>query len=383
MQPVPGIDVFLRQYSDYRQARMAMVTNNAALSLSGIPSRLALLQAGYRIVHLFGPEHGIQITGADGEVQADGIDLLTRLPVTSLYARNLQPSAEDLSAADLVLFDIPDVGSRFYTYLWTLTLVMEACAAQGKPLVVLDRPNPIGGSLWQSEGPMLNEASCSSFIGRWSIPIRHSCTLGELALYFRQTRLPGLELKVIPCRGWNREESWLRHPQWFVPTSPAIVNIETACIYPGTAFWEGLNLHDGRGTPWPFRWFGAPWIDDQFYQAVKGQGWPGLSVEPCSFTPVSGKYQHQLCRGGLLHITDESRFRPVATGIALIQLLAALYPHHLEAAPYPTFANPSGNRHLDLLLGIPGAFARITSGENIKTDCREQWQQSVASSLLY
>ena len=360
-----------------------MVTNDAARSLSGLPSRLALLKAGYRLVRLFGPEHGIHATGADGEAQGDGIDGLTQLPVISLYARNLKPSAEDLSSADLVLFDIPDVGSRFYTYLWTLTHVMEACAALGKPLLVLDRPNPIGGSLSKCEGPMLNEATCSSFIGRWSIPVRHSCTMGELARYFQKTRLPNLELEVIPCQGWNREQSWLQHPGWLFPTSPAIADIETACVYPGTALWEGVNLHEGRNTPWPFRWFGAPWIDDQWYSTVQAAEWPGLTIQPHSLIPASGKYQNQLCRGGIFHITDERQFRPVTTGIALLQQLAALYPEHLKEAEYPTYANPSGSRHLDLLLGIPRAFEHIVSGEPVDTDCREQWQQAMASSLLY
>src|SRR5690606_8412023 len=146
--------------------------------------RKALQDAGFQLVKLFSPEHGLLAVGADGVAQADFVDPLTGLPVVSLYGSKMAPEPQDLESLDAVLFDIPDVGCRFYTYLWTLSYVMEGCARARIPLFVLDRPNPLGGDLSQAEGPMLDEAHCSSFIGRWSIPIRHSCTLGELALYF-------------------------------------------------------------------------------------------------------------------------------------------------------------------------------------------------------
>jgi len=143
-----------------------------------------LLDAGFNIVKLFSPEHGLDVKGVDGATIKDGVDALTRLPVISLYNEKLQPDENDLKDIDMVLFDIPDIGCRCYTYLWTMTYVLEACAAYNKKFIVLDRPNPVSGSLRFAEGPMLDEAHCSSFIGRWNIPLRHSCTLGELALYF-------------------------------------------------------------------------------------------------------------------------------------------------------------------------------------------------------
>ena len=217
----PGIDAFLARAEKYRHLRMGMVTNNAATTAAGVPSRLALLQAPCRITRIFSPEHGISVQGADGLRQLDTRDSVTGLPVTSLYGNKLAPSEEDLRDIDLVLFDIPDVGVRFYTYLWTMTYVMESCAQFNKPLIILDRPNPIGALLEHAEGPMLDEASCTSFIGRFNIPLKHACTLGELALYFAANRFPGLDLQVEKAINYQRHHQAERDFP-FIPTSPAI-----------------------------------------------------------------------------------------------------------------------------------------------------------------
>lgn len=198
-----------------------MITNEAAQTRDGIASRKALVENGFHITRLFSPEHGLDIQGADGHAMSDGTDILTGLPVISLYGERLAPEATHLNDIDILLFDVPDVGSRFYTYLWTLTHVMEAAAKFQKPLILLDRPNPISGILELAEGPFLDEVN-SSFIGRWEMPIRHSVTFGELALYFNKEKKMGVNLEVIPCKGWNREQF---QPEWelpFVPTSPAI-----------------------------------------------------------------------------------------------------------------------------------------------------------------
>ena len=174
-----GIDQLLLSNPSWKHQRIALVTNEAATTYNGIASRKALQDKGFNLLKLFSPEHGLSAKGADGEAIHDGIDELTDLPIISLYSIKLAPSAQDLSNIDLVIFDIPDVGVRFYTYLWTLTYVMESCAINKKKLVVLDRPNPLSGNMQLAEGPFLDSSS-NSFIGRWSIPIRHSCTLGEV-----------------------------------------------------------------------------------------------------------------------------------------------------------------------------------------------------------
>jgi len=379
-----GIDVLLAEHnSSLRNQNIALVTNDVALTHEGIPSRYALQQQGFRLKKLFGPEHGLQATGADGAFQAHGKDALTGLPVVSLYSEKLMPSESDLSDVDVVLYDIPDVGCRFYTYLWTLTYVMEACMQYGKQLIVLDRPNPIGGDLSKAEGPFLDESCCSSFIGRWRIPIRHSCTTGELALYFAATRMSSLQLNVIACSNWNRlqdmEDAQLR----FVPTSPAIRDLETALLYPGTCLWEGINIHEGRGTEYAFKQMGAPWISGAaLCEALNKSGLAGIAFEAIKFIPKSGRFAGASCEGIRCSITDKKTFRPVHSGIVMLQILAALYPQHITEATYPTRANPSGSGHLDRLLGFSKSFEQILSQKPIDTAI-PLWQQETAAHLLY
>jgi uncharacterized protein YbbC (DUF1343 family) len=205
-----GIDVLLQQHS-YKTLRIALATNNAAFTTGGEFTRAALFKNGFQVTKLFSPEHGITVKGRDGEAQTNTTDIITGLPVISLYGNKSAPSEEDLSDVDAVLFDIPDIGCRFYTYLWTMTYVMEACAQFNKPFIVLDRPNPIGALIENAEGPFLDETDCYSFIGRWNIPLKHACTLGELASYFAATRLPGLQLEVISVKNYRRHYTALHH----------------------------------------------------------------------------------------------------------------------------------------------------------------------------
>lgn len=376
-----GIDIVLPQATAYKGRRLALVTNDAALTIDGKPSRTALLKAGFNIVRLFAPEHGLTRTGDDGATQPSGTDALTGLPIVSLYGHQLAPTAEDLSDIDTVLFDIPDIGCRFYTYLWTMTHVMEACALYNKPLVVLDRPNPIGAQLHKAEGPWLNEAACSSFIGRWNIPLRHCCTLGELARYFAADRLAQLQLSVVPVSGYERHHNALLDFP-FVSTSPAMQTVQAALLYPGTGLWEGLNLNEGRGTAAPFALCGAPWLNNR---ALCDQlaALAALRIQPVNFTAAAGPYAGQDCQGLLLTVTDADAFYPVRSGLALLRAIAQAHPDQLAERPYPTAANPSGRGHLDRLLGQPGSFAHLLSGEDFVTDIAAEWEAMMGEYLLY
>ncbi len=380
-----GVDQLIQQPGRLKELRAALVTNQAATTHTGEFSRVALLESGFRIRKLFSPEHGLMALGEDGAGQPDTTDPLTRLPVISLYGDHLQPAADELAGIDVVLFDIPDAGCRFYTYLWTLTHVMEACAATGKTLVVLDRPNPISGDPDKAEGPMLDEEHCSSFIGRWNIPVRHSCTLGELAGYFAATRVKTLQLEVIKIKNWNRaqtagEAGWL-----FIPTSPAITESETALLYPGMGLLEGVNVNEGRGTPAPFKMFGAPWIQaEEMAAAFRDLLLPGINGTACHYIPGSGIYAGEKCGGLKWTITDSSAFLPVHTGLCLLQLVKKMYPGELKERLYPTVANPSGKGHLDRLTGVRDSFMKIENGELIKAG-REtgHWKQTISPFLLY
>jgi uncharacterized protein YbbC (DUF1343 family) len=379
-QVISGIDIFLQDPEVNKNSKFAIVTNNAAFTSDRILSRLALVEKGFNLIKNFSPEHGISVKGADGSYQKDAIDIKTALPIISLYGDRLMPTEEDLKDIDIVLFDIPDVGCRFYTYLWTMTYVMEACAKYNKPLIILDRPNPISGNLKMAEGPMLDEKTCASFIGRWSIPIRHSCTIGELATYFSNKKIKGLDLKVVPVKNWDRSHT----ANDFYPTSPAIQNIKTALVYPGMGLLEGINVNEGRGTDKPFLQFGAPWINDEELQLEMGnKKITDIEIKLCSYLPTNSLYKNEKCYGLELSVTDANKFHPVAFGIDLISVLFKLYPHNIKERAYVTNVNPLGGGHLDKLLGIKTAFELLRSNASIETDVSNHWPEEIANSLLY
>lgn len=373
-----GIDNFLPQ-TKYRNKRAALVTNNAALTSQGISSRSALIKNGFTITKIFSPEHGLTAAAADGTFIKNSVDIITGLPVISLYGDNLAPVEKDLANVEIVLFDIPDAGCRFYTYLWTMTHVMESCAAYNKRFIILDRPNPISGNLLKAEGPMLDEEHCYSFIGRWNIPVRHSCTFGELANYFVAAKNISLQPQVIPITNWDRN---CLAREWFTRTSPAIQNIKTALLYPGMGLLEGINVNEGRGTATPFTVCGAPWINsNDLANAFRQKNCEGIICKAHSYTPAEGLYEGEHCNGLEFFITDEENLRPVATGIALVQTIIALYPNHVKERAYVTRANPTGIAHLDKLTGAQNAFTKIKNGETDTT--ADQWANAVKPFLLY
>ena len=369
-QTINGIDSFLADPGINKNARLAIVTNNAAFTSEKLLSRQALVKEGFNLIKIFSPEHGISVKGEDGVFQDHSIDTKTDLPIISLYGDRLMPTQEDLSDIDIVLFDIPDVGCRFYTYLWTMTYVMEACALFSKKLIVLDRPNPTGGDPAMVEGPLLDEQNCTSFIGRWSMPIRHCCTLGELALYFATIKIKDLDLQIVPVKNWIYDQI----TNEFYPTSPAIQNISTALVYPGMGLLEGINVNEGRGTEKPFLQFGAPWIRAEKLQKELFEKMIfGIKTKPCSYVPTDSLYKGETCYGLELTVTDEKTFYPVSFGIKLISLLMQLYPNHIKERLYYTNANPSGKGHLDKLLGINNSFELLRSGINIETTNVAGW----------
>ncbi len=379
----PGIDL-IADYHFLHNARIGLLTNDVAKTGRGVTSRLALCERGFKILRLFSPEHGLGANQPDGHAVDNMVDHLTGLPVISLYGSHLKPSKEALKGLDAVVFDIPDVGCRFYTYLWSMTYMMEACAESDIPFVVLDRPNPLGGNLLKAEGPMLDELNCSSFIGRWNIPIRHCCTLGELARYFHATRLSTLKLEVIACKGWDRSRSFFESGVSFLPTSPAVYDAETAILYPGTGLLEGIYINEGRGTDWAFKQAGAPWIDQKIWQStvVKAK-MAGVEIEPVTYVPEWGLYRGETCKGLRFHITDAHAFRSVLFGLELIRQLMYCFGEKVQPRVYKTRANPGGENHLDLLLGTMGSFNYLKKGELPETDISAEWSKIIKPFLLY
>jgi uncharacterized protein YbbC (DUF1343 family) len=331
-----GIDTLLQQNPSWKSDRIGFITNNAATTNQLIPSRQALINAQFNIVKLFSPEHGLDVQGADGVKMNDGIDALTQLPIISLYGEKLKPNEVDLQDIDLLLFDI-----------------LEAATKYNKPLIILDRPNPLSGTLAAAEGPLLDEENCSSFIGRSSMPLKHSCTLGELALYFNQTKNIHAKLEIIACKGWERSMTANNWGVDFVPTSPAIKTFTAAALYLGLGLLEATNISEGRGTNLSFEIAGTPWMDgEKVANVFNSLGLDNINLKPIKFTPTQSKYTNQLCHGVQFIITHFPSYSSVFTSLLFIKLVKDLYPNQFAWQPYPTNVNPTGKQHLDKLLGI-------------------------------
>ena len=334
-------------------ARVGLVTNDAArlASDAGRQARAALIAAGVPVVRLFGPEHGLTAIADDGAAVADGTDPLTRLPVVSLYGERMRPDAESLRDLDAVLFDIPDVGVRFYTYPWTLYHLLAACVHTGTRVVVLDRPNPLGGDLQSAAGPVLDIA-CRSFLGEDTIPIRHQLTLGELARLWQRDHFPKVRLDVLACDGWTRALRWPDTLLPWVPTSPAMPTFESAQLYAGTCLFEATNLSVGRGTDAPFQQIGAPWLNVDAVLADLARRVPkGVEFSKVVFVPATGPYSGEECRGIRIAVTLADALRPVALGLLLMAAIASTHRLRFQWARYPTAANPSGEGHFERLVG--------------------------------
>jgi uncharacterized protein YbbC (DUF1343 family) len=333
--------------------RVGLATNDAARTSlrAGRTTRAALQAAGVPLVRLFSPEHGLGAAAPDGTAVGDAPDPVTGLPVTSLYGERVAPPPAVLAELDGVLFDVPDIGARCYTYIWTLTYLIDSCADAGLPLWVLDRPNPLGGAAGSVEGPLL-EPEHASFVGRHTVPVRHALTTGELALLWQRERRPDADVRVVACEGWARQQPWHDTGLAFVPPSPAITTADAALLYPGLAFLEATNVSVGRGSPLSFRAAGAPWLRvGALLERLATRPLPGLAAAPDRFVPAIGPHAGNACAAVRLDVVEPMRVRPVTTGLALLADIAALHLAEFGWRTYPTVVNPGGAGHLERLVG--------------------------------
>lgn len=318
-----GLDVWVAQeFTALRGRRVGVIVNPT--SVDSQFRHLADLLAsapGVKLAALFGPEHGIrgeaQYMVAVGDEPRDPV---TGVPVYSLYGstfESLSPRPEWLEGLDALVFDIQDVGSRYYTYVYTMALAMKAAAQAKVPFFVLDRPNPINGI--DLEGNLLAE-EYRSFVGLYALPNRHGMTAGELARYFNEVEKFGCELTVVSCEGWKRSQFWDATGLHFAPPSPNMPTPETALVYPGMCLGEGTNVSEGRGTTRPFEQFGAPFLDGRaLVQRLSREDLPGVRFRAVSFTPTFDKHRGVSCSGAMMHVVDRHAFRPLRTGIAIFQ----------------------------------------------------------------
>jgi uncharacterized protein YbbC (DUF1343 family)/CubicO group peptidase (beta-lactamase class C family) len=326
-------------FRELQGQRIGLITNHTGRNRAGISTVDLLRQApNVQLTALFSPEHGFE-GKLDVAKIGDAQDASTGLKIHSLYGDTRRPTPEMLADIDTVVFDIQDIGTRFYTYISTMGEAMKAAAEHRKRFVVLDRPNPIGGE--QVDGPML-DPGIESFIAFHSLPIRHGMTIGELARMFREELKLDLELTVVPCKDWTRSQYWDATGLTWINPSPNMRSLNQAILYPGIGIIETTNVSVGRGTDTPFEVVGAPWINGPaLAQAMNSLQLPGIAFTPIAFTPTSSKHADTLCQGIQLSITDRSRFQSVQTGLALASALQRL---HADAWDTKSLNRLLGNR---------------------------------------
>jgi len=317
----PGIEVLLSDSLHLvRGKRVGLITNHTGMDREG-RTTIDLLDQHPEIdlVALFGPEHGVRGEAAPGEKVDDGFDDRTGVPVYSLYGSTLVPEPLMLENVDILVFDIADIGTRYFTYSATMTASMDSAAEAGIPFVVLDRPNPLGGLV---QGNVIESEEFYSFVGRFQIAMRYGMTMGEIARYYAGEFGDPVELHIVPMDGWNRSMAYQDTGIPWVKPSPNMPSVESAMHYPGTCLFEGTNLSVGRGTDRAFQQIGAPWLDaDALAEAVRNYELPGFAIETVSFTPAApgdGKYGGEAVRGVRLTVTDRESYDPTRTAVALL-----------------------------------------------------------------
>ena len=336
-----------------RGARLGALLHPASVSATLVHSSRVLEQQDgklFRLAAFFGPQHGFLGQTQDNMIEWQGYEHpRLGIPVYSLYGEHREPTSSMLAGLDVLLIDLQDVGARYYTFIWTMYLAMKACAAAGIPVVVLDRPNPIGGAV---EGPML-DPDYRSFVGLHPLPVRHGRTIGELAEQFRDEAFGDCELIVLRMKGWRRE-MWFDETglPWVMP-SPNMPTLETAAVYPGMCLLEGTNISEGRGTTRPFEIFGAAFIEaEDLARTLNAARLPGVYFRENYFQPTFHKFAGQLCGGAQMHVTDRSSFQPFETALTVIRHIRARYPNYFQWKQ-PPYEYEYNRLPIEVLLGGP------------------------------
>lgn len=335
----------VEEYRHLFVGRTALLTGPSGRTSANTPT-IDVLKACCDLRLLLAPEHGVRGDKPAGALFADEMDGESGLPVRSLYTKTSKRlSPETLGLFDTLVYDMADVGCRYYTFLSSLRYCIEDCAAAGKRLVVLDRPNPLGDRV---EGGLLRQET-SSFVGGYPIPVCYGLTCGELAEMMNAELGCGCDLRIVPCGGLTRGMTFRDWGHCWVMPSLGIPRFETALLYPGTCLIEGTNLSEGRGTADPFAILGAPFIRaEEFCREFNGFHCPGVEATPVYFTPTASKHQGTLCGGAQLHVTDEAGLQPAAMGVKLLDLLRRMYPGDFQFLPP---VRPDGKPFISLLAG--------------------------------
>jgi uncharacterized protein YbbC (DUF1343 family) len=364
--------------NDLRGARVGLVAHPASVN-SGLEHAITicLRSRKFKLAALFGPQHGILGQTQDNMVEWEGSrDPATDLPVYSLYGKTRKPRPEMLADVDALVIDLQDVGSRYYTFIWTLELCMQACREAGKTIVVLDRPNPLAGHM--TEGPVL-DPEFASFVGLRPLPVRHGMTIAEIGGYLYEAFHPGLDFRAVPMRGWKRK-MWFDQTRlpWVMP-SPNMPTLDTALVYPGMCLFEATNISEGRGTTRPFEIFGAPFIHaETLVTVLKEFKLPGVVFRPISFQPTFQKHAGLLCNGAQLHVTDREKFKPFKTGVAVLKAVHNTYPREFTWKQ-PPYEYEEVNLPIDILAGSSRLRKDLETWKDL--DEMETWWREEAKSF--
>ena len=372
-----GIEELLKSPPTFlKDKRLALLCNQASTDRHFRHSRDLIAQAfPGRLSCLFSPQHGFYAEKQDNMVEsAHMLDQATGLQVYSLYGDKRKPDQTMFEHIDVLLIDLMDVGTRVYTFFSTLAYCLEAAAKFNKQVVILDRPNPLGGAI--VEGNLLTP-DCRSFVGLYPLPMRHGLTLGELALYINShidQESINADLKVVPMRGWRR--SMLFHDTglpWVFP-SPNMPTLQSAMVYPGQVIWEGANVSEGRGTAMPFELFGAPFFNHKEILDYVGEI-NGCTLRPVVFEPVANKWAGRNCIGFQIHITDHEIFRPYSSSLILLQAIIHLYPDDFQYKP-PPYEYEYDRLPMDLILGDV-SLRKSLEGKVPVSNLEKKWQHGL------
>lgn len=358
----PGIEVLLKEEKNVLSGKkVGLITNPTGID-SKLTSIVDLLHddPDIHLTALFGPEHGVRGDAQAGASVEYYIDEKTGLSVYSLYGKTKKPTPEMLKDVEVLVFDIQDVGTRYYTYIYTMAYAMDAAKENDIPFIVLDRPNPQGGE--SVDGPVL-EPEFSSFVGLYPIPLKHGMTVGELATLFNKEFKIGADLKVIKMKGWKRDMDYDDTGLPFVLPSPNMPTVSTTFVYPATGLIEGTNVSEGRGTTKPFELIGAPYINsDELAGKLNALRLPGVKFRAASFTPTFSKHAGKLSHGVEVYITDREEFKAVPTGLHIIKTIQDLYPGDFEFLAANNF---------NLLIGNGWIMSRIKEGSTVNEILKE------------
>ena len=349
-----GIDTLVSNMKMIRGKRAALLTNATGISGDLKMDLDLLIENGVNVVKIFSPEHGVWGAAADGAMLEDEIEPKCKIPVHSLYGENLRPTDEMLDGIDLMIYDIQDVGLRFYTYIYTLAYMMEACGRDGIKVIILDRPNPISGKI---DGPIVKK-TFESFVCGYGLPLRYGLTVGELAMYYNETFKMNVDLEIMKMEKWNRSMYYDETGLFWSTPSPNLPSLEHTILYEGLCLLEGINVSVGRGTVHPFKYIGAPWINDMIYDEMKKIAHPGVEFRKRVFMPLTSKYKDEICEGLEFFVTDRQRIKPVELTLDLIFTLERLYPNYFE------WELSNGKYHFDLLIGDNMYREGIDKGKN-------------------